>query len=347
MTTPAYSYSCLKECPVGDFTFSGPGFCIDVCPVGSYISGDQACTSCPENSSTSSTGSTSIDQCICDANFYLDGSTCASCGSGTTTSTGSTSVSQCTCEANSYLGDSSCVSCGSGGTSSSGSTTFSQCSCGAGSHVGDLQCVMECTTSGVAACFASASNGDELELSPGTLSSTDGIIYYAQLTLQNKYAYIGCSNVDGAACVWQGAGGKGVLYIKDNGGTTTLSYLTVEGGDTSVGGGLRVQNSNVVLIIITLLDNSAVQGGAIYVLENGSSNLSLHGCSFGGNTASSGADVSNKKETVVIGSCPSGKPCRPSHPLNQPFTNNSSPLPSPPHHRLCSNPRFRPEQQQR
>ena len=116
-----------------------------------------------------------------------------------------------------------------------------------------------CTTAGVATCFASASNGDELELSAGTLSSTDGIESTVQLTLRSKYASIACS-ADGGACVWQGATGKRVVYIRDNGGTSTLSHLVVKDGDGSHGGGLYVYNSNVVLILVAFIDNAASYG---------------------------------------------------------------------------------------
>jgi len=171
-----------------------------------------------------------------------------------------------------------------------------------------------CTTAGVAACFASASSGDELELAAGTLSSTDGIHGYVQLSLWNKYASIACS-ADGGACVWQGATGKRVVYII-NGGTSTLSHLVVKDGDPpsgNFGGGLLVQNSNVVLILVAFIDNAASYGGAIFVYSNGSSSVTLHGCSFSGNTASeSGPDVYNNQETVAIGGCPEGKPIRPS-----------------------------------
>jgi len=260
MTDPAYSYSCLKECPAGEFSVYGRATCVNACPVGSYISGDQACTSCPENWSTSSTGSTSVAECnICDVSYFLDGSSCTSCGAGeTTVSTGSTSVDQCMC-----------------------------------------------MTSGIATCFASASNGDDILMSPGTLSSTDGIYFTSQLTLQSKYATITCS-ADGGACILQGATGKGVVLIKNNGGTTTLSFLVIKNGDYNSGGGLFVWNSNVVLILVSLIDNAAVNGGAMYVHNIGSSLVTLQGCSFAGNTASSsyGPDVYNRGETVAIDTCP-------------------------------------------
>ena len=164
---------------------------------------------------------------------------------------------------------------------------------------------MSCNTAEVATCFADASDGDELELSAGTLSSWDGIESDFQLTLQSKYATITCS-ADGGACILQGATGKGVVLIKNNGGTTTLSFLVIKNGDYNSGGGLFVWNSNVVLILVSLIDNAAVNGGAMYVHNIGSSLVTLQGCSFAGNTASSsyGPDVYNRGETVAIDTCP-------------------------------------------
>ena len=94
MTSPAYSFSCLKECPASKFAVYGQNSCFDTCTVGSFISGDQACTSCPNHSSTASTGSASIDQCICNVAFYAGESSCVSCGSGTTATIGSLILEQ-------------------------------------------------------------------------------------------------------------------------------------------------------------------------------------------------------------------------------------------------------------
>jgi len=203
------------------------------------------------------------------------------------------------------------------------------------------------TAEEVATCFASAGNGDEIETAPGTLSSWDGILSWAQLSLRYKYASIACS-ADGGACVWQGATGKTVVYIRDNGGTSTLSHLVVKDGDTPSGydgGGLFVRNSNVVLILVAFIDNAASSnGGAIYVTSTGSSSVTLHGCSFSGNTASyQGPDVYNSRETVAIGGCPEGKSIRPFVPPPSFKTTNPPPPPSS-LRRFCSNPRFRPEQ---
>ena len=104
------------------------------------------------------------------------------------------------------------------------------------------------------------------------------------------------------------------MYIDSNGGTSTLSHLVIKDGDaTNYGGGLQVVNSNVVLILVAFIDNAAYYwGGAIYVYYYGSSTATLQGCSFAGNTASTGPDVYNNWQTVVIGGCPAGEPIRPS-----------------------------------
>ena len=208
-----------------------------------------------------------------------------------------------------------------------------------------------CTTSGIATCFADSSNGDEIEISPGTMSSWDGLNSSAQLKLASKYVSIACSNAIGEACIWQGATGKRVVFIQSNGGTTTLSFLVIKNGDASgsYGGGLFVYNSNVVLIVVSFIDNAASYGGAIYVSNGGSSSLTLHGCSFSGNTATeTGPDIKNNQQTVVIGGCPAGELSSSSSgaPTFKKSLTISRSLPSS-HHRLCYNPRVRPEQQQR
>jgi len=151
-------------------------------------------------------------------------------------------------------------------------------------------------------------------MSAGTLSSTDGINGSTQLSLWGKFASIACS-ADGGACVWQGAAGKRVVYIANNGGTSTLEGLNIKNGAAIDGGGLNVHNSNVGLILVAFIDNAASsKGGAIYVSNEGSSSVTLHGCSFSGNTAPNGPDVYNHGQTVVIGGCPAGegKSIRPS-----------------------------------
>ena len=176
--------------------------------------------------------------------------------------------------------------------------------------------LVSCNTPDVASCFANAINGDDIDLVPGTMSSTDGL-YTVQLYLAFKYASIAC-NEDGGACVWQGAATRGVVMIDTNGGTTTLRSITIKGGAASAGAGLYVWSSNVDLILIDFIDNVASSGGAIFV-SAGSSTVNLQGCSLAGNTAGTiGPDVYNNAKNVVIsGWCPEGedKPIRPSPPF--------------------------------
>ena len=140
------------------------------------------------------------------------------------------------------------------------------------------------------------------------MSSWDGINSNILLYLENKFASIAC-NEDGGVCVLQGVSGKIVVYIGDNGGTSTLEGLTIKGGDFSDGGGLFVHNSNVVLIIVAFIDNAVLNsGGAIFVDFYGSRTVTLQGCSFAGNTASGdGPDVYNQGQTVLISGCPAGE----------------------------------------
>jgi len=169
--------------------------------------------------------------------------------------------------------------------------------------------LMECSTGQVATCFNLIEDGGDIDLNPsGTMSSWDGITSNAQLTLKNKYASIAC--IEGM-CLWVNTTGKGVVLIKDNGGTSTLEKLTIKDGTTFYGGGLSVKNANAVLILVAFIDNaSSGYGGAISVntYGGGSSAATLQGCSFSGNTASDGGpDVYNYGQTVVISGCPAGE----------------------------------------
>jgi len=182
-----------------------------------------------------------------------------------------------------------------------------------------------CETAQIATCFDNVGNGasSDIDLVPGTMNTWDGINSYTQLYLGSKEVFIACSE-DGGGCVWQGATGKRVVKINDNGGTSSLRGLTIKDGDAGGdGAGLYVTNSNVGLIIVAFIGNAAgAGGGAIYADTSGSVILSLKGCSFAGNTAgSNGPDVYNNGQDVIIAGCPTGednprlRPTRPSPPF--------------------------------
>jgi len=149
-------------------------------------------------------------------------------------------------------------------------------------------------------------------MSPGTLTEGDGISTVSQLSLNDKHVTIEC-DVTAGACVWKGAAGKGVVYIKDNFGTTTLSQIIVRNGDRNGnGGGLAVWNSVVLLDRVSFIENAAgTNGGAVYVFAQGTSTVTMEGCSFSGNTATSedgGSDVHVAGgETASITGCPEGE----------------------------------------
>ena len=182
-----------------------------------------------------------------------------------------------------------------------------------------------CETAQIATCFDNVGNGasSDIDLVPGTMNTWDGINSYTQLYLGSKEVFIACSE-DGGGCVWQGATGKRVVKINDNGGTSSLRGLTIKDGDAGGdGAGLYVTNSNVGLIIVAFIGYAAgAGGGAIYADTSGSVILSLKGCSFAGNTAgSNGPDVYNNGQDVIIAGCPTGedtprlRPTRPSPPF--------------------------------
>jgi len=151
-----------------------------------------------------------------------------------------------------------------------------------------------------------------------------------------KHVTIAC-NEGGETCILKGAKGKRVVMISDIPGRTTLARLIIRDGDTSVGGGLAVSKSNVNLIMSSFVDNSADRGGAIYVGSDDSNTVTLQGCIFEGNTATTnGPDIYNEKYTGLISACPTGESppphevhCKhpptnpPPHPTGYPSTQGS------------------------
>ena len=153
-----------------------------------------------------------------------------------------------------------------------------------------------CHTEDVAACFANATDGGRIDLVSGTMSSWDGKNELTQFYMQDKHVIIAC-NEGGETCILKGAKGKRVVMITNIPGRTTLARLIIRDGDTSsIGGGLLVSNSNVNLIMSSFVDNSADRGGAIYVGSDDSNTVTLQGCIFEGNTATTnGPDIYNGK----------------------------------------------------
>ena len=226
-------------------------------------------------------------------------------GSGCSFSSSSASCAVCPVGKWSSMDDKSeCLECENGfTTANAGSTSASACSvCNTYLIGGGTSCGVLCTTSGIATCFAEAANSDELALSAGTLTSTDGINSWSRLTLMNKWLTISCSI--GQVCTWKGASNDGVVYVKNNGGATTLAHIIIRDGHENFGAGLRVQNSICIAIVLTFINNRGFRGGAVNV-DSGTAHFI--GCSFESNTAtSSGADIYRHRGTVTIAGCPVG-----------------------------------------
>ncbi|GMI49481.1 hypothetical protein ScalyP_jg143, partial [Parmales sp. scaly parma] len=155
----------------------------------------------------------------------------------------------------------------------------------------------------ISAQFAGANNGATILMPPGTLTEGDGISDTFQLSFYEKHVTIECDVTTGA-CVWKGAAGKGVVRIWNSAGTTTLSQIIIRNGDGYIGGGLRVTNSVVLLDRVSFIKNHANAGGAVYV-EQGASTVTMQGCTFSGNLASTGRDVQVVNgQTASVTGCP-------------------------------------------
>ena len=120
MISASYDYmnsgSCTP-CPSGKFSFEGfATSCLDVCPVGSYISSSgRGCIQCPLHSSTPGPGSASSrEECnVCDSGYFFDGSICRPCSASASTPGSADDLNVCisSCRTGFFGVDSVCRSC--------------------------------------------------------------------------------------------------------------------------------------------------------------------------------------------------------------------------------------------
>lgn len=142
-----------------------------------------------------------------------------------------------------------------------------------------------------------ASDGDEIEVAPGT--------YYEAINLLKKairlYSSGGAENT-----TINGTGNAHVVQcVLGEGSDTVLEGFKVIGGNAdgigfnSQGGGMLISGSNPTVINCIFTGNSAADGGGVCIL---SANPTLTNCTFSNNTAAFGAGMSNlngSKPTVT------------------------------------------------
>ena len=134
-----------------------------------------------------------------------------------------------------------------------------------------------------------AEAGSELAMMPGTMDSWDGDESLSKLTLSGKTDMTLMREDQGAddACTWKGASEKRVVSFVNNGGTTTLGFVTIRNGESLggvPGGGVSIY-STLKVVVCRFIDNSAAnQGGAVFVAAPSGSAF-FEGCFFSGNSA--------------------------------------------------------------
>lgn len=160
--------------------------------------------------------------------------------------------------------------------------------------------------------FASCSDGDTVYITPGTMSTTDGLQTATIIQLSNKYFTLICVDQPSSPCNFRGSSGKRVMYIRDNGGVTTLKRIVIrEGSNAGQGGGIWMRGSSVDLIIVSIVENDGTQGGGIYHFGGSGIDLNIIGCFFENNAASRsdyGNDVYKDQNLgdVNVEGCPVG-----------------------------------------
>ena len=158
------------------------------------------------------------------------------------------------------------------------------------------------------------SNGDRVEVAQGTYhcdesASNCASIIYSMLYSKNIYGSIECTNVYGN-CVLDGQSSRRVIYVV--GGTLSLRALTFLNGQSSWGGGVRIEEGAVVEIYFCVFRNcrasSSVTGGGAIRLKGSGVNVNIYCTQFTGNTAASGHgnDIYMNGGTITIhNNCPS------------------------------------------
>ena len=95
----------------------------------------------------------------------------------------------------------------------------------------------------------------------------------------------------------------GALFIEDS--TVSLIEVTIRDNEAQFGGGIWVEHSTVMLTLTRLVNNFAThEGGGMHAI---SSDISIVGCYFNGNAASSASDLfADEFCSVSFDRCPPG-----------------------------------------
>ena len=150
----------------------------------------------------------------------------------------------------------------------------------------------------IQAAIDAATNGDEVEVHPGT--------YNENINLLGKAITV--RSADGAGVTTIDASGSGTVVTCDSreGADTVLDGFTITGGDASGGGGMRNSGSSPTVTNCTFSGNSADAGAGMY---NSNSNPTVTNCIFSGNSASSGSGFGGGGMVNFLGSNPTVTNC--------------------------------------
>jgi predicted outer membrane repeat protein len=151
--------------------------------------------------------------------------------------------------------------------------------------------------SAIAAANVDASNGNSDSITfAASLNGSTLTLIQGQLELEGNGGTI---TIDGGGQITVSGNKASGVFLIDYGANAFLGGLTVEGGNSEVGGG--IYNSGVLTVnSSTFSGNTATYpGGGIY----NSGTLTVSGTTLTGNTAGAGGGIDNDGGTLTVSDC--------------------------------------------
>ena len=150
----------------------------------------------------------------------------------------------------------------------------------------------------IQAAIDGASNGDEIEVAPGTYN--EGINFLTRAIRVYSSDGPGVTTINGTGYYHV------VQCVLGEGPDTILEGFTISGGNAtgaganSEGGGLRIANSNPTILDCIFTGNAAVDGGGMYIVTGSPTVID---CIFTGNSAVNGGAIYNSSADPFVTHC--------------------------------------------
>lgn len=139
----------------------------------------------------------------------------------------------------------------------------------------------------IQAAIDAAINGDEILVAPGN--------YFQLINFMGKAITVRSSGGPAVTVIFGFFAGPTVKCISGEGPGTVLEGLTIAGGASLQGGGMRIINSSPTIVDCVFGGNESkgAEGGRGGGMFNDNSSPSVTGCTFMGNNANEGGGIYN------------------------------------------------------